>query len=301
VNGMTDEVVLPIKPIAGERAQPARPVPPEVFFVCSAIFHYLGPAFAVLLFAEVNVLGVAWLRIASAAAVFAFWKRPWHLFAQLRAGEKRIVVALGFVLAIMNVCFYVAIDRLPLATVGTIEFLGPITLAALGVRTMRNLAALLLACSGVFLLTSGRISGEPIGYIFAFANCALFVLYILLGHRIAATGGRGGVERLAMAMVIASIVVTPIGLRSATGALLNPKLLLAGMGVGICSSVIPYICDQFAMARLSKATFALMLSLLPAIACLVGIVVLRQLPSISELTGVGAVIAGVALKRSGND
>ena len=298
---MTDEVVLPIKPIAGERAQPARPVPPEVFFICSAIFHYLGPAFAVLLFAEVDVLGVAWLRIASAAAVFAFWKRPCRLFAQLRAGEKRTVVALGFVLAIMNVCFYVAIDRLPLATVGTIEFLGPIALSALGVRTIRNLAALLLACSGVFLLTSVRISGEPIGYIFAFANCALFVLYILLGHRIAATGGRGGVERLAMAMVIASIVVTPIGLRSAAGALLDLKLLLAGMGVGICSSVIPYICDQFAMARLSKATFALMLSLLPATACLVGIVVLRQVPSLYELTGVGAVITGVALKRSADD
>ncbi len=298
---MTDEVVLPIKPIAGERAQPARPVPPEVFFICSAIFHYLGPAFAVLLFAEVDVLGVAWLRIASAAAVFAFWKRPWRLFAEVNAGEQRTVIALGFVLAIMNVCFYVAIDRLPLATVGTIEFLGPIALAALGVRTMRNLAALLLACSGVFLLTSVRISGEPIGYIFAFANCALFVLYILLGHRIAATGGRGGVERLAMAMVIASIVVTPIGLKSALGALLDPKLLLAGAGVGICSSVIPYICDQFAMARLSKATFALMLSLLPATACLVGIIVLRQVPSPSELIGVGAVIAGVALKRNAND
>ena len=298
---MTDEVVLPIKPTTRERAQPATRVPPEVFFICSAIFHYLGPAFAVLLFAEVDVLGVAWLRIASASAVFAFWRRPWRLFAELPADEKRTVVALGFVLAIMNVCFYLAIDRLPLATVGTIEFLGPIALAALGVRTMRNLAALLLACSGVFLLTSVRISGEPIGYIFAFANCALFVLYILLGHRIAATGGRGGVERLAMAMVIASIVVTPIGLRSAAGAILDPKLLLAGMGVGICSSVIPYICDQFAMARLSKATFAFMLSLLPATACLVGIVVLRQVPSISELTGVGAVIAGVALKRNAND
>jgi len=298
---MTDEVVLPIKPIAGERAQPARPVPPEAFFICSAIFHYLGPAFAVLLFARVDVLGVAWLRIASAAVVFAFWKRPWRLFAELNAREQRTVVALGFVLAIMNVCFYVAIDRLPLATVGTIEFLGPIALAALGVRTIRNLAALLLACSGVFLLTRVRISGEPIGYIFAFANCALFVLYILLGHRIAATGGRGGVERLAMAMVIASIVVTPIGLRSAAGALLDPKLLLAGMGVGICSSVIPYVCDQFAMARLSKATFALMLSLLPATACLVGIIVLRQVPSLYELTGVGAVIAGVALKRSANN
>src|SRR6266498_4879659 len=298
---MTDKVVLPIKPMTRERAHTARPVPPEALFICSAIFHYLGPAFAVLLFARVDVLGVAWLRIASAAVVFAFWKRPWRLFAELVAGERRIVIALGFVLAIMNVCFYLAIDRLPLATVGTIEFLGPIALAALGVRTMRNLAALLLACSGVFLLTSVRIIGEPIGYIFAFANCALFVLYILVGHRIAATGGRGGVERLAMAMLVASIVVTPIGLKSTLGALMDPMLLLAGAGVGICSSVIPYICDQFAMARLSKTTFALMLSLLPATACLVGIVVLRQIPSISELSGVGAVITGVALKRSAND
>jgi inner membrane transporter RhtA len=284
-----------------QRAHTARPVPPEAFFICSAIFHYLGPAFAVLLFASVDVLGVAWLRIASAAAVFAFWKRPWRLFAELGASDRRIVVALGFVLAFMNVCFYLAINRLPLGTVGTIEFLGPIALAALGVRTMRNLAALLLACAGVFLLTSVRISGEPIGYIFAFANCALFVLYILLGHRIAASGGRSGVERLAMAMLIASVVVTPIGFKNALGALIDPKLLLAGIGVGICSSVIPYICDQFAMARLSKATFALMLSLLPATACLVGIVVLRQIPSITELTGVGAVIAGVALKRSADD
>jgi inner membrane transporter RhtA len=298
---MTDKVVLPIKPMTRERAHTARPVPPEAFFICSAIFHYLGPAFAVLLFARVDVLGVAWLRIASAAVVFAVWKRPWRLFAELGAGERRIVIALGFVLAIMNVCFYLAIDRLPLATVGTIEFLGPIALAAFGVRTMRNFAALLLACGGVFLLTNMRISGEPIGYIFAFANCALFVLYILLGHRIAATGGRGGVERLAMAMLVASVVVTPIGLRSASTVLLDPMLLLAGAGVGICSSVIPYICDQFAMARLSKTTFALMLSLLPAIACLVGIVVLRQIPSISELSGVGAVITGVALKRSADD
>jgi inner membrane transporter RhtA len=104
-----------------------------------------------------------------------------------------------------------------------------------------------------------------------------------------------------MAMLVASIVVTPIGLRSALGALLDPMLLLAGAGVGVCSSVIPYICDQLAMARLSKATFALMLSLLPATACLVGIVVLRQVPSRSELIGVGAVIAGVALKRSADD
>jgi inner membrane transporter RhtA len=102
-------------------------------------------------------------------------------------------------------------------------------------------------------------------------------------------------------MLVASIAVTPIGLGSALGALLDLKLVLAGAGVGVCSSVIPYISDQFAMARLSKATFGLMLSLLPATACLVGIVVLRQIPSLSELTGVGAVIAGVALKRSADD
>src|SRR5205809_6976268 len=150
-------------------------VPPQAYFVGSAIFHYLGPAFAVLLFARVDVLGVAWLRIASAAMVFGVWHRPWRLFGKLSPAERRIVLAFGFVLAIMNVCFYLAIDRLPLATVGTIEFLGPIVLAAFGVRTVRNLVALLFACGGVFLLTSVRISGEPIGYIFAFVNCALFV------------------------------------------------------------------------------------------------------------------------------
>src|SRR5947208_14340644 len=279
---MTDEVIFPTKPMAGERPRTAERIPPEAFFICSAIFHYLGPACAVLLFARVDVLGVAWLRIASAVVVFAFWKRAWRLFAELRADERRVVVALGFVLAAMNVCFYFAISRLPLGTVGTIEFLGPIALAALGVRTMRNLAALLLACGGVLLLTSVRISGEPIGYLFAFANCALFVLYILLGHRIAATGGRGGVERLALAMVIASLVVTPIGLKNALVAVFDPSFLLVGAGVCIRSYVVPYFCDRSAIAMLTQATFALMLSLLPATACLVGIVVLRQVPSISE-------------------
>ena len=102
-------------------------------------------------------------------------------------------------------------------------------------------------------------------------------------------------------MLIASVVVTPVGLKNTLIAAFDPMLLLAGAGVGICSSVIPYVCDQFAMARLSKSTFALMLSLLPATASLVGILVLRQVPSISELSGVGAVMAGVALKRSGDD
>src|SRR5712691_2153685 len=114
-------------------------VPPHVYFFVSAIFHYLGPAFAVLLFSSVSVLGVAWFRIASAAVVFALWRRPWRIFAEASWAQRRILLALGIVLGLMNACFYLAIARLPLGTVGAIEFLGPITLAAVGARTPRNI------------------------------------------------------------------------------------------------------------------------------------------------------------------
>src|SRR3982751_3616492 len=135
---MANEVIFPTKPTAGGRPRTAERIPPEAFFICSAVFHYLGPAFAVLLFARVDVLGVAWLRIAVAAAVFAAWRRPWR-----RIGVAgRLVGAWGACLALMNCCFYLAIDRLPLATVAAIEFLPVVVLAALGARTARNLAAL---------------------------------------------------------------------------------------------------------------------------------------------------------------
>src|SRR5947199_10873471 len=101
-------------------------VPPHAYFVGSAIFHYLGPSFAVLLFARVDVLGVAWLRIASAALVFAAWRRPWRKFRGLDREGLLLIVALGAVFAAMNACFYISIDRLPLATVVAIEFIGPI-------------------------------------------------------------------------------------------------------------------------------------------------------------------------------
>src|SRR5438067_5488453 len=158
--------------------------PPESFFVGSAIFHYLGPAFAVLLFARISPTGVAWLRIASAAAIYAAWRRPWRGLALLDAGGRRTLVSMGVVLAVMNVCFYVSIDRLPLGTVAAIEFLPVIALAAVGTSTARNVLALLLAVGGVYLLTHVRIAGEPVGVAFAFANAALFALYIVLAHRV---------------------------------------------------------------------------------------------------------------------
>jgi inner membrane transporter RhtA len=272
-------------------------VPPHVFFFISAIFHYLGPAFAVLLFSNVSVPGVAWFRIASAALVFAIWRRPWRMFMQMSWTQRRVLIALGSVLALMNVCFYVAISRVPLSTVGAIEFLGPIALAALGARTPRNIVALVLAAGGGWLLTNVRFSGEPLGFLFAFANCALFMLYVVLGHRIAQDGGAAGIDLLGMAMLIALVVVTPIGISGALPAITNLPLLLAGIGVGICSSVIPYVCDQLAMARLPRATFALLLALLPASATVIGILVLHQLPTLLECVGILLVAGGVALHR----
>lgn len=218
-------------------------VPPHVFFLVSAVFHYLGPAFAVLLFAHVSVLGVAWLRIASAALVFAAWRKPWHMFLASSWSKRRILLALGVVLGLMNSCFYLAIARIPLGTVGAIEFIGPITLAVFGARTPRNIGALVLAAAGGFLLTDARLGGQPLGFVFAFANCILFMLYVILGHRIAEDGGSAGIDRLGAAMLVALITVSPIGFADVLPVFTQPVLLLAGIGVGICSSVIPYVCD----------------------------------------------------------
>src|SRR4051812_38756270 len=167
-------------------------IPPHAYFVGSAVFHYLGPAFAVLLFARVDVLGVAWLRIASAAVVLALWRRPWRSFATLDRAGRWLLLGRGAVLAVMNCCFYLAIDRLPLGTVAAIEFLPVIVLAALGARTARNGAAIALAVPGVYLLTDVRLAGAPLGVAFAFANAVLFALYIVLAHRVARHGAIGG-------------------------------------------------------------------------------------------------------------
>jgi inner membrane transporter RhtA len=279
------------------KADVAARIPPHVFFFVSAIFHYLGPAFAVLLFSNVSVLGVAWFRIASAAVVFAVWRRPWRIFLGISWTQRRVLLSLGIVLGLMNACFYLAISRLPLGTVGAIEFLGPITLAALGARTPRNIGALLLAAAGGWLLTDVRFGGEPLGFVFAFANCAFFMLYVVLGHRIAQDGGAAGIDRLGAAMLIALVTITPIGITGALPAISKPLLLLAGIGVGICSSVIPYVSDQLAMARLERSTFALLLSLLPASAAIIGIVVLRQIPRLPEVAGILLVAGGVALHK----
>ena len=275
----------------------AERVPPQAWFGVSALFHYLGPSFAVLLFPAVGVLGVAWLRIASAALIFAPWTKPWRIWRPADGRTRWLLVGLGVCLAVMNCAFYLALDRLPMSLVAAIEFVGTIAVALYGLRTGRNLLALVLAVCGVFILIDVTWASDPLGLFWAFLNGALFVGYILLGHRAAQDGASGGVERLGAAMAIAFLFVMPIGIAEALRALTVPQLLLAGIGVGICSSVIPYICDQLAMSRLPRASFALLLALLPATATIVGAVVLAQIPTLRDLIGVALVMVGVALHK----
>lgn len=284
----------------------AERVPPQAWFGVSAVFHYLGPAFAVLLFPAVGVLGVAWLRIASAAAIFAPWTRPWRTLARADRRTRLLLLALGACLAVMNCAFYLALDRLPISLVAAIEFVGTIVVALYGLRTPRNLAALVITLLGVFILidvtqTSDPGASDPWGLFWALLNGLLFVGYILLGHRIARSGAGDGVERLGAAMALAFLFVLPFGLLEALAAFADPLLLLAGIGVGVCSSVVPYICDQLAMSRLPRASFALLLALLPASATIIGAVVLAQIPSARDLLGVLLVMAGIALHKPAPD
>jgi len=271
--------------------------PTRLIFVTSAFFHYLGPAFAVILFNSVPVLGVAWIRIASAAGIYCVWRRPWRMFKSPRTNDVILLAMMGGVFASMNSVFYIAISKIPLATVGAIEFLAPVGLAAVGVRNMRNLGAFGTAMTGAYLLSAIQLPQQPIALILAFANCALFGCYIVLGHKLAQSGSSPGIDRIGISMLFATLFITPIGFSAGLTSFLNPTLLGAGIGVGLCSSVIAYALDQVAMSRLPRASFALLLSILPATATIVGVIVLGQIPDIQQLVGIGSIAIGVALHQ----
>lgn len=266
---------------------------PELLFVGSATFHYLGPSFAVLLFALVPPLGVAWLRIVTAAVVFAVWRRPWRAWLGAPPRERWVVVAWGVLLAGMNTVFYLAIDALPLATVAAIEFVGPVLIAAAGARSVRNGVAVVLVCCGVAALSTVSVSGSALGLGFAAANMVLFAGYIVLGHRVAGQRTLGGIDGLAAAMVVAALAALPLAPQAAP-ALGSATALGAGAAVGVTSSVIPYVLDQLAMRRLSRGGYAVLSALLPATATVIGLIVLHQRPMPLDLLGIALVIAAVA-------
>jgi len=265
-------------------------VPAPLLFVVGGGSMYLGAALAVSLFDRVSPAGVAWLRMLVAALVLLAWRRPGR-----RAWTGRgLLLAAGFGLAtgLMNVAFYEAIARLPLGTVVAVEFFGPVAVAALGSRTRRDIAALLLAATGVVLIADVRFAGSPVGFWLALLAATMWAVYIVLGKRVATAGS--GLDDMTVGFVIAAVVLAPLAVT--TGPVWGSATLLASAaGVGVLSTVVPYALDQVVLRRVGRARFALLLALLPATAAMIGFLALGQVPRPGEALGIVAVVAAVAL------
>ncbi len=254
---------------------------------------YAGAAFAVWLFDVATPAGVAWLRCLGAALILLLWRRPgrqaWRGRALLLAGT------FGVVTAGMNVLFYEAIARLPLGTAVAIEFAGPVAVAALGSRGVRDYAALVGVTVGVVLIADVQWEGSPGGVAFALGAAAAWACYIVLGRRVALAGS--GVDSLAVGFTVATVVLSPLVLGTTTvwG---EPDLLAFAIGVGLLSTVVPYVLDQVVLRRVGQARFALLLALLPVTAAVIGFVVLGQVPTLVEALGILAVVVGVVLRSN---
>jgi inner membrane transporter RhtA len=266
-------------------------VPAPLLFVLSGISMYAGAAVAVGLFGHATPAGVAWLRCLGAAVVLLAWRRPPR--AAWRGRRLVLAVVFGVVTAGMNVLFYEAIARLPLGTVVAVEFAGPVLVAALGSRSVRDVLALALVAAGVVAIADVRLAGAFAGVLFALGAAAAWAGYILLGKRVASDGD--GIDSLAIGFAAATAALSPLALGTRE-VWSSPRLLVLGVGVGVLSTVVPYALDQVVLRRVGQARFAVLLALLPVTAGVLGFVVLGQVPSWPEAVGTLAVVAGVALR-----
>ena len=234
------------------------------------------------------------MRVVTGAVILCAWRRPWRDRRMRDAKALLIVAGFGVALAGMNLTFYLAIDRLPLGTAVAIEFIGPVLVAALAARGLRNLGALVLAVAGVVTLSRISAAGSPAGFVFAIAAGLLWAIYIVLAHQVARRNL--GTTGLAAAMAIAAVALAPLAAAPAVEAAGHGTVLLLAILVGVLSSVVPYVLDQVVLSRLSRGAFALLLSLLPATATVMGLLLLRQVPQPLELLGIFLVIAAVVLR-----
>jgi inner membrane transporter RhtA len=251
----------------------------------------LGAAFAKRLFADLGVDGTVLVRMASGALLLAVSVRPRRL--RLPAGQLWLVATFAVTLAAMNLCFYASIDRIPLAVAVTVEFVGPLGVAVAGSRRPLHLLWVVLAATGVVLLTGGLAGGlDPAGVLLAFAAGCCWAGYILLSQRV----GRAvpGATGLVVAMLAAAVLLLPVGVAGAGARLLEPRLLAAGAAVGLLASAIPYALELEALRRLPARTFGVLMSLEPAVAALAGLVVLGQTLRPRELAGIALVVMASA-------
>jgi len=242
--------------------------------VLGAIFSIqIGAAVATSLFPEIGAAGVVFMRaIVSAVLLAAIWRPGIETVRE----NPRLLLVFGVALAGMNLCFYEAIDRIPLGTAVTLEFIGPLTVALITSRRRRDWIWAGLAAVGILLLTGG-VGGEsldPVGVALALAAGFFWGSYVLLGKRMgqAFSGGKG----LAVAMAVSALLTAPLGIVEGGTGLLSPEVLLVGLAVGALSSALPFTLELEAMRRLPSSVFGVMMSLEPAVAAAVGLVLLGQ-------------------------
>jgi inner membrane transporter RhtA len=251
----------------------------------------IGSALATTLFDDLGPSGAVLLRTGFAAIILiAVWRpaMPRRVSVPLRDA-----VGLGLVMAGMNLSFYAALDRIPLGIAVTLEFTGPLAVAVAGSRRAADLIWVALAAGGILLLTPGlEGSLDPLGAGLAVLAGVFWAAYIVLAARVGKgfSGGRG----LALAMAVATVVLTPTGVLGGGVELLDPGLLAIGVVVAVLSSAIPYSLELEALRRLPRATFGVLMSLEPGVAALVGLVALGQGLATREAVAIALVVAASA-------
>lgn len=247
-----------------------------------------GGALAVTLIPRAGALGVVTLRLLVAAIVLMAVCRP-KVRGHSRA-DWRTVVIFGLTMAAMNGLFYQSVARIPLGPAVTLEVLGPLVLSVLTSRRVLNLLWAGLALGGVFLLGGGGFSSlDPVGVAFALSAGAMWAAYIVFSAR---TGRRfPQADGLALAMVVAAVAFLPLGIADSGTRLINPTTVALGGAVAVMSSVLPYTLELLALRRLPAATFAILMSLEPAVAATAGFLVLDQALSATEALAIALVIA----------
>ena len=246
-------------------------IPPTALVLLGIVSVQVGSALAKHLFSAVGSFGTVALRLFFAAAVLMLLWRP-----SLRMNRRTwtVVLSYGVILGLMNLCFYLALARLPLGIAVTIEFLGPLTVALAGSRRWLDAFWAVLAAGGVVLLMEGRGNLDLVGFLFALAAGTFWGLYILVGAALGrhTTQGNG----LALGMAVAALVAVPFGVAASGTALIQPWVLLAGLGVALMSSVIPYTVDLEALRKIPPRVFGILMSLEPAMAALIGLILLKE-------------------------
>jgi inner membrane transporter RhtA len=278
------------------RASRSDLVPAPLLVLGGVVSVQFGGALAATLIPRIGAPGTVTLRLGLGVVVLLAVARP-----RLRgraARDWRAVLAFGAVLGLMNLSFYLALARLPLGVAVTIEFVGPLGLAAVLSRRARDLLAVAVAAAGV-VLVNGRdlhaVDWTGVGFGLLAGLC--WAGYILLS---AETGRRfAQLDGLALAMVVGTLLVAPYGIATARGELVGGHELLVGAAVAVLSSVLPYSLELLALRRMRPAVFGILLSLEPAVGALAGLVVLGQRLDAVQILGMAAVVAAsIAVTRS---